>query len=310
MYPPALLSLSTPPISPRAQALLLCQLNTLAMDLPETPESLAAFSSLAAGEMRKSKKGKGKGKGKKRRREGGKTDESGTPIRPSDPLPDCRRARLVDYLQPISTMLDACTVTKPPPLLDDGATGGGGSKVGDKTKGFQSRAFDGTLADFLGLALVEHFASRLPRTLGALFEDFEYHPPDALTAALTGTPRSVSCASAGGANAAGNEAGGGPSKETGAVSAGVSVVAKEPFVAGRLPFSTFVRFVGCRTRWVGLVLLLVSIVLPWLTAISLYRTYSLIDDAFRPWLRRKGTKERPCGFKLEWVFDSWYSVVG
>ncbi|CAM9580439.1 unnamed protein product [Ectocarpus fasciculatus] len=99
------------------QALLLCQVNSLAMDLPETPDSLAAYSSLAAGEMGdptddKGRKSKGKGKRKKRKRKGGPS----TPARPSDPLPDCRRMRLVDYLQPISTMLDACTVTKPPPL--------------------------------------------------------------------------------------------------------------------------------------------------------------------------------------------------
>lgn len=126
-------TVSTFSLSSRAQALLLCQLNALAMDLPETPESLAAFSSLAASETGdasgdakhgKSKKGKGKGRGKKRRREGSRTDESGAPTRPSDPLSDCRRTRLVDYLQPISTMLDACTVTKPPPL-DDGANGAG-----------------------------------------------------------------------------------------------------------------------------------------------------------------------------------------
>ncbi|CAN0327888.1 unnamed protein product, partial [Ectocarpus sp. 12 AP-2014] len=175
------------------QALLLCQVNSLAMDLPETPDSLVAFSSLAAGEMGdptddKGRKSKGKGKRKKRKRKGGPS----TPARPSDPLPNCRRMRLVDYLQPISTMLDACTVTKPPPPTDDG----GGTKVDGrvgKAKGFESRAYDGTLADFMGLALVEHFAARLPRTLGALFDDFECHPPDALTALLTGAPPSDSC---------------------------------------------------------------------------------------------------------------------
>lgn len=230
------MSFRIPCVSSRAQALLLCQLNTLAMDLPETPASLAAFSSLAAGEMRKGKKGKGKkGKGKKRRREGGKTDEPGAPTRPSDPLPDCRRTRLVDYLQPISTMLDARTVTNLPPL-DDGSNGGGGSNVGCKTRGFQSRAFDGTLADFMGLALVEHFASRLPRTLGALFEDFECHPPDALTAALTGAPTSASCAATGGAVAVGSEAGGGPSKETDAVFAGAPAFVKELSAAGSSVF--------------------------------------------------------------------------
>jgi len=118
--------------------------------------------------------GKGKkGKGKKRGRKGGGADTPGTPTRPSDPLPDRRRTRLVDYLQPISTMLDACTFTKPPPLNEE--DGGGDAKVdggkaeGGKGKGFQPRAYDGTLADFLGLALVEHFAARLPRTLAALF---------------------------------------------------------------------------------------------------------------------------------------------
>ncbi|CAN0477615.1 unnamed protein product [Ectocarpus sp. 12 AP-2014] len=164
------------------------------MDLPETPDSLVAFSSLAAGEMGdptdgKGRKSKGKGKGKGKRKKRKRKDGPSTPARPSDPLPDCRRMRLVDYLQPISTMLDACTVTKPAPPTDDG----GGTKVDGgvgKTKGFESRAYDGTLTDFMGLALVEHFAARLPRTLGALFDDFECHPPDALTAVLTGAPPS------------------------------------------------------------------------------------------------------------------------
>lgn len=215
------------------------------MDLPETPESAKAFSSLAASEMGdasgdgkdgkdgKGKNGKGKGKGKRKRRQ----QKESAPTRPSDPLPDCRRARLVDYLQPISTMLDACTVTSPPPV-DDGSGGGGasvnGDKVGGKTKGSQSRAYDGTLADFMGLALVEHFAERLARTLGALFEDFERHPPDALTAALTGTLTSAGCSATVGAVAAGNEAGGGPSKETGSVlgDAPLAAAAVEPFAAG------------------------------------------------------------------------------
>lgn len=207
------------------------------MDLPESPESLNAFSSLAASETGdasgdaiggvKSKKGKDK---RKRRR---RKEKESAPKRPSDPLPACRRARLVDYLQPISTMLDACTVTKPPPVNDDG---GGASADGDKAKGSQSRAYDGTLADFMGLALVEHFAERLPRTLGALFEDFERHPPPALTAALTGTPSSAGRLATGGAVAAGNEAGGGASKdETDTVLGGANhaLVAEEPFATGR-----------------------------------------------------------------------------
>lgn len=210
------------------------------MDLPEAPESsLKAFSSLAASEMgdasgdasdSKSKKGKGKGKGKRKKRRRKET----APTRPCDPLPDCRRARLVDYLQPISTMLDACTVTKPP-QVDDGG-GGGASADGEKAKGkgTQSRAYDGTLADFMGLALVEHFCERLPRTLAALFEDFERHPPDALTAALTGTPTSAGGATAGGAVAAGSEAGGGPSKEAHSVLGGAphAPAAEEPFATG------------------------------------------------------------------------------
>lgn len=225
-----------------AQALLLCQLNSLAMDLPEAPESLQAFFSLAASEMgdasgdgndSKSKKGKSKGKRKKRKR------KDTAPTRPSDPLPDCRRTRLVDYLQPISTMLDACTVTKPPPV-DDGGGGDGTSADADKGKttgkGSQSRAYDGTLADFMGLALVEHFAERLPRTLAALFEDFECHPPEALTAALTGTgtPSSARCSAAGGAVAAGSEAGGGPSQEadSGIGGALLGPAAEEALAAG------------------------------------------------------------------------------
>lgn len=203
------------------------------MDLPETPDSLVAFSALAAGEMGdpiddKGRKSKGKGKRKKRKRKDGPS----TPARPSDPLPDCRRMRLVDYLQPISTMLDACTVTKPPPPPDDG----GGTKVDGgvgKTKGFESRAYDGMLADFMGLALVEHFAARLPRTLGALFDDFECHPPDALTAVLTGAPPSDSCLDACGAIAEGGEVGQASSKGTDDVVGGSHAAA-----AGELSSST------------------------------------------------------------------------
>lgn len=215
-------------------------MNSLAMDLPEAPESLNAFASLVASEMGdasgdasdgKGKRGKGKSKGKGKRKK--RKRKEAAPTRPSDPLPDCRRTRLVDYLQPISTMLDACTVTKPPPV-DDG--GGGASTDGDKAKGAQSRAYDGTLADFMGLALVEHFAERLPRTLSALFEDFERHPPDALTAALTGTSSSAGRSATGGAVAAGNEAGGGPSKEADSVLGGAphAPAAEEPFAAGNV----------------------------------------------------------------------------
>ncbi|CAM9540691.1 unnamed protein product, partial [Hapterophycus canaliculatus] len=182
------------------QALLFCQLNALAMDLPETSVSQVAFSSLAGNEAseatedakRKKNKGskdKGKGKKRKRGRKGSGMDKVSSLTRPSDPLPDRRRTRLVDYLQPISTMLDACTVTNRPTADDStgGAGGAGDSAAGSKSnnkKGFQPRAYDGTLADFMGLALVEHFSPRLAATLGALFEDFECHPPDSLTAAL------------------------------------------------------------------------------------------------------------------------------
>lgn len=210
------------------------------MDLPEAPESLKAFSSLAASEMgdssgdandSKSKKGKGKGKRKKRKRK----ESAPALTRPSDPLPDCRRTRLVDYLQPISTMLDACTVTRPPPVDDGG--GGGASADGDKAKGkgAQSRAYDGTLADFMGLALVEHFRDRLPRTLAALFDDFECHPPDALTAALTGTPTRAGGSDTGSAVAAGSEAGGGPSKEADSVLGGEphAPAAEGPYATGQ-----------------------------------------------------------------------------
>lgn len=179
---------------PSPQALLLCQLHALAMDLLEAPESVAAFSALAAsagqdaddgGRSSKGKKGKWKrkGKGKKRGRKGGGQDGDSGAARPSDPLPACTRARLVDFLQPISTMLDARTVTRAPSTDDGGAVNGGGGGNG----GSQSRAYDGTLADFMSLALVEHFQVPLPKTLVALFDDFEYHPPDALAAALGGT---------------------------------------------------------------------------------------------------------------------------
>ncbi|CBJ27269.1 expressed unknown protein [Ectocarpus siliculosus] len=215
------------------QALLLCQVNSLAMDLPETPDSLVAFSALASGEMGdptddKGRKSKGKGKRKKRKRKGGPS----IPARPSDPLPDCRRMRLVDYLQPISTMLDACTVTKPPPPPDDGGRAKVDGGVG-KTKGFESRAYDGTLADFMGLALVEHFAARLPRTLGALFDDFECHPPDALTTVLTGAPPSDSCLDTSGAIAEGGEVEQASSKGTDDVVGGSHAAA-----AGELSSST------------------------------------------------------------------------
>lgn len=230
-YDPASLSLSLP--LSVAQALLLCQVNSLAMDLPETPNSLAAFASLAAGEMGdltddKGRKSKGKGKRKKRKRKDGPS----TPARPSDPLPDCRRMRLVDYLQPISTMLDACTVTKPPPPPDDSGGTNVDGGVG-KTKGFEFRAYDGTLSDFMGLALVEHFATRLPRTLGALFEDFECHPPDALTAVLTGAPPSDGCVDTGGAIAGGGEVGQASSKGTDDMHGGSHAAA-----AGKLSSST------------------------------------------------------------------------
>lgn len=234
------------PTLSRAQALLLCQLNTLAMDLPETSDSLVAFSTLAAMETTenaKSKKSKGKGKKRKRGRKGGPTDEPSAPTRPSDPLPDCRRTRLVDYLQPISTMLDACTVTKPPPADDNSR--GGASVAGDSTtgkkakKGFQSRAYDGTLADFMGLALVEHFAPRLAVTLGALFEDFECHPPDSLTAALAGTSTSDSGVAIRESDSAGNDVKRDSSKEMdGMADAGSTAAAKTVELhAGEADFS-------------------------------------------------------------------------
>lgn len=173
------------------------------MDLPDIPEALAVFAALATSRAAaaggeddcshrggKGKKGKGKGKGKRKRKGGGKDDDS-APIRPCDPLPAVRRMRLESLLQPISTMLDACTVTRAVPAAGDvGGAGGGGddggtnAQSGGTANGFHVRAYDGTLADFMGFALVEHFASRLPRTLAALFEDFERHPPDLLTAAL------------------------------------------------------------------------------------------------------------------------------
>lgn len=183
------------------------------MDLPDAPGSLAAFSALAmsggVSNYKKGSKGKGKAKGKKRRRkDSGRTDGGNATERPSDPLPDIRRILLVDYLQPISTMLDACTVTRAPASNDSSGVAG--------TKGGQARAYDGTLADFMGLALVKHFASRLPRTLAALFEDFECHPPDSLAAALEGTlPNSSShCAVIGGANEGGDDGGIEPCKES------------------------------------------------------------------------------------------------
>ncbi|CAM9648793.1 unnamed protein product, partial [Laminaria digitata] len=208
------------------QALLLCQLHALAMDLPEAPASLAAFSALATsttetvdGNGRKNSKSKngrkGKGKRKRRARKGSGVDESSAPVRPSDPLPDSRRTRLVDYLQPISTMLDACTVTTAPaPTTNEGGDGNDGARSGGGTSSFQSRAYDGTLTDFLGLALVEHFASRLPHTLAALFEDFECHPPKTLAAALAETPTI--------------DGGGGVAVDTAGAAAGKEGVGSEP----------------------------------------------------------------------------------
>lgn len=176
------------------------------MDLADTPESTAAFAALArsgtgssneegdrSGKSKKGKDKKGKkGKRKKKARGGGCSDRDSAPVRPADPLPDARRARLESYLQPISTMLDACTVMRAPPPSSDidnngnrTSLGGGsdrGSGGGSTTNGFHPRAYDGTLADFMELALVEHFASKLPRTLLALFDDFERDPPDSLTA--------------------------------------------------------------------------------------------------------------------------------
>ncbi|CAM9348633.1 unnamed protein product [Ascophyllum nodosum] len=177
------------------QALLLCQFHTLAMDLPDTPESIAVFTSLEASGRDKmmddagaggddSKSGKVKGKGKKRRRKSKKQDQTGAPVRPSDPLPDHRRARLVDLLQPISTLLESRTIVGARFASDEGAAEA--VAVGGGTNGSRSRAYDGTLADFMGLALVKNFGPQLPRTLLALYEDFEYHPPDALAAMVAG----------------------------------------------------------------------------------------------------------------------------
>lgn len=169
------------------QALLLCQLTVLAMGLPDTPESRAAFAALArsgAGcdgggkDGKKSKKSKKKRKQKQESR--GAESGDGAPVRPVDPLPDARRNLLESYLQPISTMLDACTIMPAQSSTGDTAKSGDG-----RATNLETRAFNGTLADFMTLALVEHFATRLPRTLLALFDDFERPPPDALTAALS-----------------------------------------------------------------------------------------------------------------------------
>lgn len=223
------------------QALLLCQLHALAMDLPEAPASLAAFSALATsgtetldGDVRKnSKSKKGKGKGKRRARKGKGADESSAPVRPSDPLPDYRRTRLVDYLQPISTMLDACTVTTAPaPTTNEDGDANGGARSGGGTSAFQSRAYDGTLTDFLGLALVENFASRLPRTLAALFEDFECHPPNTLAAALAKTPATDGGIAEDTAGALGTGVGSEPSKGSIAEMEGAARTAEDPSKAG------------------------------------------------------------------------------
>lgn len=218
-------------LRPISQALLLCQLHMLAMDLPETPQSLTAFTALATsgtgkanGEPRSSKGKKGKGKGKRRRRRDSDACEEQAPVRPSDPLPDYRRARLVDYLQPISTMLDACTVTEAPPADD----GGGGA-----ASGFSSRAYDGTLSNFMELSLVAHFASRLPRTLSALFDDFERHPPDALAAALDDTQGSEHQGPSRGAGGVGETAGAGCCREADTLIDSTSYAVKEPAREGR-----------------------------------------------------------------------------
>lgn len=204
------------------------------MDLPETPQSLTAFTALATsgtgkanGEPRssKGKKSKGKGKGKKRRRRDSDAREEQAPVRPSDPLPDYRRTRLVDYLQPISTMLDACTVTGAPPA-DDG--GGGVNGGGGAANGFNSRAYDGTLSDFMELSLVAHFASRLPRTLSALFDDFERHPPDTLVAALDDTQGSEHQGPSREAGGVGEAAGAGCCREADTVIDSASYAVKGP----------------------------------------------------------------------------------
>ena len=226
-------------IFPPSQALLLCQLHALAMDLPEAPASLAAFSALATsgtetvdGDVRKSSKKK-KGKGKARARKGSGADESSAPVRPSDPLPAYRRTRLVDYLQPISTMLDACTVTTASaPITNEDADANSASRSGG-TSAFQSRAYDGTLTDFLGLALVEHFASRLPRTLAALFEDFECHPPNTLAAALAKTPTIEGGMAVDTAGAAGKGEGSEPSKGSSAGVESGSRTAEDPSTSGK-----------------------------------------------------------------------------
>lgn len=175
--------------SSNVQALLLCQFHVMAMDLPDTPESAAFFSCLEASGRDKTvgESRGGKGKGKRRRRKDGGQEQTGAAQRPSDPLPGHRRARLVDLLRPISTLLDAHAIVDAPPVRD-GAAGEGN---GGGTDRLRSRAYDGTIADFMGIALTENFAPRLPRTLVSLFEDFEYHPPDALLRALEGGSREV-----------------------------------------------------------------------------------------------------------------------
>lgn len=170
------------------QALLLCQFHVMAMDLPDAPQNAAVFSALEASGRDKivgasrAGKGKGKGKGKRRRRKDSGQEQTGAAHRPSDPLPDHRRARLVDLLRPISTLLDAHAIVDSP-LAKDGAAGEGNRGGTDRLR---SRAYDGTIADFMGFALTKYFAPRLPRTLVSLFEDFEYHPPDLLLKMLEG----------------------------------------------------------------------------------------------------------------------------
>lgn len=207
--PPAVLPFAAAP----PQALLLCQLNTLAMDLPDTPETLEVFSALATSRTGTDEtpddnedtgsKDKGKKKKKKKRKRKRAKDDDSAPIRPCDPLPTARRTRLESFLQPISTMLDACTVTRAVPPAGDVGGGGGGdggtnaqSGGGVVANGFHPRAYDGTMADFMGLGLVEHFAARLPRTLAALFEDFERHPPETLMAALASASAASTSATA------------------------------------------------------------------------------------------------------------------
>ncbi|CAM9379691.1 unnamed protein product, partial [Choristocarpus tenellus] len=135
--------------------------------------------------VKSTRKGKGKGKGRSDRTDAEEEEEDdiwswvGEWGWPSDPLPALHQRRLEEYLQPISTILDAGTLTEEVQSL-----GAVGSTVSTTRNNNSLRACNGTLGEFLEFGLADNFSSSLPRTLEGLFEELERPQPNALVEAL------------------------------------------------------------------------------------------------------------------------------